>query len=330
MIDRLVAKLYRGECTEEELETLFDLLKERDSSVSDSLMRKIWQESEQFNTSDHDTKERVLAGIQAKLEMSSKSTTMGTEQPVQTKHIPLNWKLSAAAAVAVILTAFFLWPSAISSKVVQTQFGEQRSIQFEDGSQLRLNANSKITYLSDRSWQQGKPRTIWLEGEAYFEVEKKPMTNQTFEVRTDHALVEVLGTAFNVHTSSEGMRVYLDHGSIRLHLSAMDTVILMHPGDLVTYQEKDRSFSIKKQVAKALHTSWKDGVLTFNDSQLGEVIDKIEQIYGVRFRVANEANYNRKIEFPMPIDSLNTAISILNRTLSDLEIVQEGEVFIIQ
>ncbi len=330
MIDRLVAKLYRGECSEEELETLFNLLKESDSTPSDSLMRKIWQESERFKTSDQTTKDRVFSKLQAKLEMPAKSATMETVKPIRTKHFPMNWKLSAAAAIAVILTALFLWPSELPSKVVQTQFGEQRSIQFEDGSHLRLNANSKITYLSDESWQQGKPRTVWLEGEAYFEVEKKPMTNQTFEVRTDHALVEVLGTAFNVHTSSKGMRVYLDHGSIRLHLSAIDTVILMHPGDLVTYEESDRTFSIKKQVAKALHTSWKDGVLTFNNSQLSEVIEKIEQIYGVRFRVANRANYNRKIAFPMPIDSLETAISILNRTLSDLEIAREGDVFTIQ
>lgn len=330
MIDRLVAKLYRGECSEEELETLFDLLKERADSASDSLMRKIWQESERFHTSDSASKERVFSVIQAKMEMPSKGKYMGIVQPFQTRHILQHWKLSAAAAVAVILAAFFLWPSEPRNKVVQTQFGEQRSIEFVDGSHLRLNANSKITYLPDQLWQEGKPRTIWLEGEAYFEVEKKPRTNQTFEVRTDHALVEVLGTAFNVHTSSKGMRVYLDHGSIRLHLSAIDTVILMHPGDLVTYDEKDRSFSIKKQVAKALHTSWKDGVLTFHNSELSEVIEKIEQIYGVRFRVANEANNYRNIAFPMPIDSLETAISILNKTLSGLEIVQEGEVFTIK
>ena len=107
MIDRLVAKLYRGECSEEELETLFDLLKERDDSASESLMRKIWQESARLHTSDKAAKERVFSVIQTKLEMPAEGKNMGTMRPVQKRHILQHWKFSAAAAVAVILAAFF-------------------------------------------------------------------------------------------------------------------------------------------------------------------------------------------------------------------------------
>ncbi len=331
MIERLVAKLYRGECSQEELETLFNLLQENDDRPSDSLLMKIWEDSGKSDEHVNGDRDRIFNKIQSKIGTVHRSSIGGKKLIGKERTRKINWMMSAAAAVALLMaSAFYFWPTAPTPKVVQTSFGEQRSVEFLDGSRLRLNANSKITYLSDQTWHQDKPRTVWLEGEAYFNVERQQKANQTFEVRTDDALVEVLGTAFNVHASEDRMQVYLDHGSIRLHLESIDTTVLMQPGDLVTYDKGSKTFLLQNKVEAALHTSWKDGVLPFNDSPLREVITKMEQIYGVQFQVSDDSIYERSIEFPMPTASLETAISILDKTLVDLEIRQQGQTFIVQ
>ena len=237
MIDKLVAKLYRGECSQEEIETLFDLLSESDVRPSDGLLRKIWEEAKGLDDPQNELRDSIFARIEDKMDRSD----VQKEQKPTVRHLQTRRWILIAASIALLIfagTLFYGSPES-PSQVVQTQFGEQQSIKLLDGSHLRLNANSKLTYASDDSWRDGKIRAVYLEGEAYFNVEKKPTSKQLFHVQTQHALVEVLGTAFNVHSTDDRVTVYLEHGSVKLHLKSLDTTILMRPGDLVAYHEQN-------------------------------------------------------------------------------------------
>jgi hypothetical protein len=71
-------------------------------------------------------------------------------------------------------------------------------------------------------------------------------------------------------------------------------------------------------------------VLIFRDAPLQEVLEKIEETYGVEFEVKDTVDYLREINFPLPIHELDKAISILQKTMVDLEIQKSGEKYIIK
>lgn len=77
-----------------------------------------------------------------------------------------------------------------------------------DGSQVYLNRQSKISYKEDFT-----PRTINLHGEAFFYVTP---SETTFMVTTQHGDVLVLGTEFNVKTTSKQIAVDVKKGVVEL------------------------------------------------------------------------------------------------------------------
>ena len=79
--------------------------------------------------------------------------------------------------------------------LVQTTYGEQKEITLSDGSTVWLNASSTLSY------NEKSPRTLNLDGEAFFEVAKD--THNPFTVTTpDNIKVKALGTSFNVKSYS--------------------------------------------------------------------------------------------------------------------------------
>ncbi|MBK8505327.1 MAG: FecR domain-containing protein [Saprospiraceae bacterium] len=96
-------------------------------------------------------------------------------------------------------------------------FGERQKIVLPDGSAVDLNANSSLRLGSQ--WVEGI-QEVWLEGEAYFEVEKNLSKGVKFTVHTNGPDVEVVGTHFNVDSRKEETRIYLEEGKVCLILKS--------------------------------------------------------------------------------------------------------------
>ena len=141
---------------------------------------------------------------------------IASETPVR----KINWFKSIAIAASVVLVvASGVWYLAThnvegSSNLYKTGFAKTKKITLPDGSKVTLNANSELKLSSN--WGDKGDRQVWLEGEAYFEVEKKLATHQKFIVHTKDIDVEVLGTKFNVNTRHEKAIVSLEEGKIKL------------------------------------------------------------------------------------------------------------------
>ncbi len=324
--EKLTEKLFLGICSPEELDILFTLIREDPSPPSKALMEKLWWQSRHNVNADKAHQRNVWKKL---------SDEIGSSSPQAPKKLLVNeivpplkkWLIGLAACLLIVIgSLLFVW-SEPQGDVVRTGNGERRSIEFHDGSKMRLNANSYITYSSD--WSTTETRKVRLDGEAYFEVQKKPKTGQKFQVLTEYLIIEVLGTSFNVNTYGNETSVYLSEGSIRLKVKDSDSPIMMEPRDYLIFSKKDQRIYHRKSEVADVHTSWKDGVLTFRNSPLREVLQKIEQIYGITFRITNEKHYLREVEFPLPIDSLEIALSILDKTLTDIRIVKEGDEYIL-
>ncbi len=111
-------------------------------------------------------------------------------------------------------------------------------IKLPDGSEVYLNKNSTVSYISDFP-----TRKLTLEGQAYFFVTPGPRNN-LFLVHTTHADVVVDGTEFGVNTSTnnEDLAVQVDEGTVSINTDQSGQMV--YKKQKVTYNHRTNSYKI--------------------------------------------------------------------------------------
>jgi ferric-dicitrate binding protein FerR (iron transport regulator) len=322
-INSIITKSLTGAASEKELEKLQEWLQE------DSQHETVFQELHHYW---HSKTPKDLNKLSDKWKSLLKQIEQEKNQRKQTLHFTKKRKLfpfcRAAAAILHIASVriWFLNNNEKNTTIV-TAYGEQQSIELPDGTQVKMNANSSLTY--SPNWDNRETRIVWLNGEAFFKVRKNLEKEQKFRVITKDLTVEVLGTIFNVNSHRGRTKVYLEEGKIKLNLNGLEGNLLMKPGEFITYSKKSKIIPKKQQSLSELHTSWTDESLIFKNTALREVLEKLEEIYGVTIMVKDTSHYSRKITTGVPIENLEQAIYILEMTIG-LKIIKEETGYVIQ
>lgn len=111
----------------------------------------------------------------------------------------------------------FLYQYFNAPQKIHTQPGEQKTQQLADGTTIELSPGTNIVYF-EKNWD--KERKLKLQGQAFFEVSK----GNPFSVQTEVGLVEVLGTAFDIWSQQDYMRVQCFEGKVSVkHISTGQT-----------------------------------------------------------------------------------------------------------
>jgi len=233
-----------------------------------------------------------------------------------------------AAVVSILFISgvigWLSWPDDQQTLAYQTGFGEWEKVSLPDGSKVHLNANSTLTL--DKDWSEESLRSVWLEGEAFFEVQKRPETGSRFQVHSGDMVIEVLGTKFNVQNRGTKTNVFLEEGKIKLDLK--DTSEYMDPGQFIAYSHEEKAIVSRNAVPQDPYTSWKDGTLE-QHSNVGLFLQEIKEIYGVEFKVQDKAVLEENRLFRVPLEELETVIPILELSLGR-KITKDGNTLIIQ
>lgn len=130
--------------------------------------------------------------------------------------------------------------------------GETFKLILCDGTEVWLNANSKLVYPTAFI---EKERTVFLEGEAYFKVTKDA---KPFIVKTDYLQTKVLGTEFNVKSyTAEDSHVTLISGKVQVRSHENARFVDLEPGKDAMLLS-DGLFEVKEVNSEA-YTYWKDG-----------------------------------------------------------------------
>ncbi len=117
----------------------------------------------------------------------------------------LRQSLSAAALLAIVIAGALLY---LRNPGIETGVGEQRVLALEDGTQVMLNTDTRLTVSYDR-----QERTVELkEGEAAFDVAKRP--DWPFVVIAGGQRVEALGTSFVVRRNEGQVAITLVEGKV--------------------------------------------------------------------------------------------------------------------
>ena len=233
----------------------------------------------------------------------------------------------ASIALIVVASGIFYYQFFYNPQVIlATDYGEQLEHTLPDGSQVTLNANSSLKYYART------PRSVRLDGEAFFEIEKMVRTKEKFNVWTTDLAVTVLGTSFNVNTRDNRTQVYLEEGKVSLALEQEEKaseIIEMEPGDLIAYSKKDKKLSEKKKNVSALeNASWKEGSLIFKDTPLVKALSDIEDIYGIQFVYQQEDVEGEVISGGVPIKNLDVTLVTLSEVYG-IQIVKKGNRYVL-
>jgi len=247
----------------------------------------------------------------------SSSAKLRELHEVQTKRrLKRRYLLTAVVGtIALLILGLVLWLSN-SNKVITyaTCNGEWETIELPDGSSVELNANSELSVFSN--WTEGEDRRVWLQGEAFFDVEKKESTGAKFFVTTTDLTVEVLGTAFSVNTRNSQTEVFLEEGHISLDLNGAEEKESIVPGEFIAYSEVQGKVTHRYKKTEEIQANWKEGVVKLDNVSTAEIISEIEAIYGMKVIVNSKSVLSKVSSVAIPVDSIDMAIAILRRALN--------------
>jgi len=256
-----------------------------------------------------------------RLKTTLKERNASTE--AKTKVVPFYKKWQSAAAVLLVVGLAFWGYMQVATTadtiLVATQFGETQHITLADNSRVVLNANSTLSY------HKNQPRKVWLKGEAFFEVAKKTSTHENFQVYADDLIVEVLGTVFNVKNRNDQTKVFLEEGKVVLAIKEETANLEMVPGELVNYSKTQQKVIEKRQVKAVNYTSWKDGIIRFNETPLTEALTEISNLYGIQFELKNITN-DGLYSGGVPLDNQSIMLTALEEVYN-LRIEKKGEIY---
>jgi len=159
---------------------------------------------------------------------------------------------------------------------VTTPNGGQYKIILPDGTNVWLNAASSITY---PTVFKGAEREVTLNGEGYFEVTKNKA--MPFRVKSALQTIEVLGTHFNVNAYGDEalLKTTLLEGSVKV-TSATNSILIV-PGEQAVIGRTGNGTISKQQVDLDKEVAWKNGVFSFADEDIREVMRQVSRWYDI-------------------------------------------------
>ncbi|MBV6642870.1 MAG: FecR domain-containing protein [Cyclobacteriaceae bacterium] len=214
------------------------------------------------------------------------------------------WLKVAAVLVAVLGISFYLLKDQITlddqvaivdkptiiEKVAER--GQKLTVKLPDGSMVKLNSDSRISYLSNFGDQS---RDIQLTGEAFFEVERDE--TRPFKIFSGNLEVEVLGTSFNVNAypDQQAASVAVRTGKVSVSNSAKTLGTVLIKQEKLIFSNANGSFS-KQAISDAqLAYGWIDNYLSFNDLNLEEAMALIGKWFDKEYVIMNKRNTNKQI-----------------------------------
>lgn len=197
----------------------------------------------------------------------------------------------AAAILALVvstsvLTYWYAQPEQtefLSENVMNTLYtpaGQRAQLVLQDGTEVWLNAKSKLIYPARFT---GDIRKVSIEGEAFFKVAKDPA--HPFIVSTHDVDMRVLGTQFNVcsYPATGYVQTSLLEGSVRVFFRDKENEgIVLLPDQQVTVSNGEMKV---EPIRLKDHFLWRDGIYAFENEPLVDILKKLELYYDVKIVV---------------------------------------------
>lgn len=239
-----------------------------------------------------------LEESEAKIVESRVWKRLQTEAQLQPSKIRLlpTWVWGIAASLS-LLVGYFGWQSLPTQTVVElpkqgieskNTTAIRQKIVLPDGSMVVLEKNASL--ITDQNYGK-QNRTVFLKGEAFFEVKRNEKV--PFLVRTGDLVTEVLGTSFHIKPQPNGKTIEVAVVTGRVSVYADEATrhlngVILTPNQKVLFDTELKTIrqGIVEQptllVADLPKSNFK-----FEDATLGEVVKVMQAAFGVEIMIAN-------------------------------------------
>lgn len=163
--------------------------------------------------------------------------------------------------------------------------GSQSTVELADGSIIKLNAGSELSYPSVFNKEE---RQVYLSGEGYFSVYHD--SEHPFIVSAGEIEVRVLGTEFNVMAYEESGKIEttLLEGSVSLNKKGGDHTngIILKPGQKAIYANGKMAVN---PANLEMETDWVNKGFYFQNTSFETLVTRLERWYDVDIVIQSEA-----------------------------------------
>lgn len=251
----LIKKWLDNELNPQELEVFKKLEDYKElTTLSNNLTR--------FKAPEYNVQEELNAALQ-NINTSKKESKTHWLRPI----------LRIAAILAISFSVYY-YTTTLDTNFA-TLAAQKTTIELPDASNVSLNAMSKLAFNESR-WD--KNRDVTLEGEAFFKVAK----GSTFNVKTKHGMVTVLGTEFNVKQRDDYFEVICYEGSVKV--THNNDIVILKPGN--SFLKIDGKL-IAREKETSLHPSWINNESYFKSMPFEYVVREFERQYNVSINPQN-------------------------------------------
>lgn len=308
----------------------------RPTRIKRLLSDEDWQDFSTTDKLEQEHSERLLRGIQSKLNP--------TKQPSHLKKMPkLYWPgiKAVAATFLPLLVSLVFWKlsdregehamqqQGVSIPQAQWKIAENSSkkpiyLLLPDSSKVQLYPKSTLKYVADFS---DSHRDVYLDGKAFFEITRDP--SKPFDVYGGGIKTTVLGTSFTINTQGKAGQtlIKLHSGKIQLQAIAQHVSFskILLPGESFAFDHSTAK-EIKKierhhvQVPESFYEK-SGNRIQFKNARLDKVLKLLSEEYSVQIDVAAGADvlsisYTGEIDLAEEnIDQLLQKICLLNGLL---------------
>lgn len=257
---------------------------------------------------------KLLAQIYKRILGDNKNTKIG-----KTKRIPVLQKISAAAAIVILLLSVgtILWNEGVipgkDIVTINAPQGVRVEVFLPDGSRVWLNSGSKLTY---NKKFENNTRRLKFKGEAFFNISHNP--SRPLIVETEDANIEVLGTRFNVISKPDEQKweATLVSGSIRVSPSnkkKVKTPISLTSGEKAVWSAKKQGFIVEQANTPNI-TRWVNNHLVFENETFGELAKQLELTFGVKILVPSKLANSYRFTATFTDESIYEIFNLLKIT----------------
>ena len=314
--DLLSLKL-SGDATESQLAEISTMLKVNPSLqfLYDQMIEPVYCEKEAASKAD-----QAYATHYVKMQLAGMFDSANNQNLEPELEKPTGFskrKLAFIGIAAGIFTIFFINYSLRLDKSVTkqtnnafvnevvTKRGSKSSIKLPDGTIVRLNTDSRLTYLN---FTAGKNREVTLIGEAYFDVAHD--SSRPFIIHTGKINIKVLGTSFNVrnYPQDKELETSLIKGKIEVSLeSRPEDIITLKPTEkLIIAKDQDElatatkvkssidnkvvltSITYLRHDSLVAETSWLNDKMVFVNQPLDKIAIELERKYAITVSFKDE------------------------------------------
>jgi ferric-dicitrate binding protein FerR (iron transport regulator) len=202
------------------------------------------------------------------------------------------------------------------TRTIQTSYGKDYLVVLNDGTQVIMNAGSKLTFPTRF---EGTERIVSLEGEAYFKVVKNP--ERPFVVRTEKLSTRVYGTEFNVRAyKGSDPHVTLIEGVVVVDVPNLKKNIRLLPSEDVSVKNKILEI---KDIDPEYYIQWKDGFLYYDNVSLREVLSDIGRWYNVDIEIGKSSLMAYRMHF---VVNRNAGIEEVVENLNEFKFLRASKI----